>query len=92
MKGYIIVEKDFVSNEEVYKTVKELINKFFHIKDDLWDADDRDKAKWYIVNLRNGKAKLLKGWKTPYVIDCEEETDTYWYNDKQIKALEVSLK
>ena len=72
--------------------VKKLIHdEFFDIKDSKWDCDDRHKIKWHIVNLSNGKNKLLKGWKTSYTNDSVEDTNSNWYTKIQIKALERSL-
>ena len=92
MRGYILIEGKRTVDDEVYLSVKALIDRFFTLKDDVWDCDDRNKMKWCIVNLRNGKCKELKGWKTPYTKNSEEETDTNWYTKEQIKKLEEKLR
>lgn len=97
MRGYIIVEdkQQVVNDGDIHKTVAEALNEAFRVKDDWWDCTARQTLKLYIVNLKNGKSKKLKGWRTNYTrfdrID-KESTDTYWYKGEQIKALEESLK
>ena len=97
MNGYIIIEdkRQIVNDGTIHKTIEKALEEAFRVKDDWWDCTARTLLKLYIINLKNGKIKKLKGWKSNYTrFDKfgKEETTTHWYNTKQIKTLEEDLK